>query len=70
MSQQRFWHDLNAIPGIKTKKLFDERGLYLGISPANGKWRKSRQKPQSAEISKTQLRGKQLRGGRAQVIQK
>lgn len=35
MSQQRLWHDLNAIPGIKTKSLFDERGLYLDISPAD-----------------------------------
>ncbi|MCB1949425.1 integrase arm-type DNA-binding domain-containing protein [Nitrosomonas sp.] len=28
----------NAKPDTKTKKLFDERGLYLEISPAGGKW--------------------------------
>ncbi|MDR3737267.1 MAG: integrase arm-type DNA-binding domain-containing protein [Acidobacteriaceae bacterium] len=28
----------NAKPGEKTVKLFDERGLYLEISPAGGKW--------------------------------
>ena len=29
---------LNAKPGEKTVKLFDERGLYLEISPKGGKW--------------------------------
>ena len=28
----------NAKPGEKTVKLFDERGLYLEVSPAGGKW--------------------------------
>lgn len=28
----------NAKPGEKTIKLFDERGLYLEVSPAGGKW--------------------------------
>lgn len=28
----------NAKPAKKTVKLFDERGLYLEISPAGGKW--------------------------------
>ena len=28
----------NAKPRDKTKKLFDERGLYLEVSPAGGKW--------------------------------
>lgn len=28
----------NAKPGDKTIKLFDERGLYLEVSPAGGKW--------------------------------
>ena len=28
----------NAKPGSKTVKLFDERGLYLEVSPAGGKW--------------------------------
>ena len=28
----------NAKPSTKTVKLFDERGLYLEISPAGGKW--------------------------------
>lgn len=28
----------NAKPSVKTIKLFDERGLYLEISPAGGKW--------------------------------
>lgn len=28
----------NAKPGAKTTKLFDERGLYLEVSPAGGKW--------------------------------
>jgi integrase len=28
----------NARPSLKTVKLFDERGLYLEISPAGGKW--------------------------------
>lgn len=28
----------NAKPGVKPIKLFDERGLYLEISPAGGKW--------------------------------
>jgi len=28
----------NAKPGKTTRKLFDERGLYLEISPAGGKW--------------------------------
>lgn len=28
----------NAKPGEKTTKLFDERGLYLEVSPAGGKW--------------------------------
>jgi integrase len=28
----------NAKPGEKTLKLFDERGLYLEISPSGGKW--------------------------------
>jgi hypothetical protein len=28
----------NARPVAKTVKLFDERGLYLEISPAGGKW--------------------------------
>ncbi len=28
----------NTKPNTKTKKLFDERGLYLEISPAGGKW--------------------------------
>jgi len=28
----------NAKPGEKSKKLFDERGLYLEIAPAGGKW--------------------------------
>jgi hypothetical protein len=27
-----------AKPGKKTTKLFDERGLYLEVSPAGGKW--------------------------------
>lgn len=28
----------NAKPGEKTIKLFDERGLYLEVSPTGGKW--------------------------------
>ena len=28
----------NAKPELKSKKLFDERGLYIEISPAGGKW--------------------------------
>src|SRR6185503_3777628 len=28
----------NAKPGAKTIKLFDERGLYLELSPSGGKW--------------------------------
>lgn len=28
----------NATPGDKTRRLFDERGLYLEISPAGGRW--------------------------------
>jgi integrase len=28
----------NAKPGDKPKRLFDERGLYLEVSPAGGKW--------------------------------
>lgn len=28
----------NAKPGEKTTKLFDERGLYLEVSPSGGKW--------------------------------
>ncbi|MCF7984198.1 MAG: integrase arm-type DNA-binding domain-containing protein [Thiohalocapsa sp.] len=28
----------NAKPGAKTVKLFDERGLYLEVSPSGGKW--------------------------------
>lgn len=28
----------NAKPGDKAKKLFDERGLYLEVSPTGGKW--------------------------------
>ena len=28
----------NAAPAEKTKRLFDERGLYLEISPKGGKW--------------------------------
>jgi Arm DNA-binding domain len=28
----------NARPNGKTVKLFDERGLYLEVSPAGGKW--------------------------------
>jgi hypothetical protein len=28
----------NAKPGKKAIKLFDERGLYLEVSPAGGKW--------------------------------
>lgn len=28
----------NAKPGPKTRKLFDEKGLYLEISPSGGKW--------------------------------
>ena len=28
----------NAKPGEKPVKLFDERGLYLEISPTGGKW--------------------------------
>src|SRR5277367_4721956 len=28
----------NAKPGKKAVRLFDERGLYLEISPAGGKW--------------------------------
>jgi hypothetical protein len=28
----------NAKPGDKTIKLYDERGLYLEVSPNGGKW--------------------------------
>ena len=28
----------NAKPGDKTIKLYDERGLYIEISPSGGKW--------------------------------
>lgn len=28
----------NSKPGVKTRRLFDERGLYLEISPAGGRW--------------------------------
>ena len=28
----------NSKPGAKTRRLFDERGLYLEISPAGGRW--------------------------------
>ena len=28
----------NAKPGKKPTRLFDERGLYLEVSPAGGKW--------------------------------
>jgi Arm domain-containing DNA-binding protein len=28
----------NSSPGKKTQKLFDERGLYLEVSPNGGKW--------------------------------
>ncbi|MBS0001593.1 MAG: DUF4102 domain-containing protein [Thioalkalivibrio sp.] len=28
----------NAKPGSKTARMFDERGLYLEVSPAGGKW--------------------------------
>jgi hypothetical protein len=28
----------NAKPGAKPIKLFDERGLYLELSPTGGKW--------------------------------
>lgn len=28
----------NTSPGKKTQKLFDERGLYLEVSPSGGKW--------------------------------
>src|SRR5277367_6076677 len=28
----------NAKPGKKAVRLFDERGLYLEVSPAGGKW--------------------------------
>lgn len=28
----------NAKPGLKPVRLFDEKGLYLEISPAGGKW--------------------------------
>lgn len=28
----------NAKPGVKPTRLFDERGLYLEVSPAGGKW--------------------------------
>ncbi|MCZ6873077.1 MAG: integrase arm-type DNA-binding domain-containing protein [bacterium] len=28
----------NVAPGDKTKRLYDERGLYLEVSPAGGKW--------------------------------
>jgi hypothetical protein len=28
----------NAKPSGKTFRLFDERGLYLGVSPNGGKW--------------------------------
>ena len=30
----------NAKPGQKTVRIFDERGLYLEVSPAGGKWRR------------------------------
>ena len=28
----------NAKPGAKPAKLFDERGLFLIVTPAGGKW--------------------------------
>jgi hypothetical protein len=28
----------NAKPGQKAKRLFDEKGLYLEVSPSGGKW--------------------------------
>jgi len=28
----------NAKPGKKSSKLYDERGLYLEVSPSGGKW--------------------------------
>ena len=28
----------NAKPGLKTTRLFDEKGLYLEVSPGGGKW--------------------------------
>jgi hypothetical protein len=28
----------NAKPGLKTVRLFDEKGLYLEVSPSGGKW--------------------------------